>query len=101
MLKIKVIKHQDQIEKIVFEGHAMYDDYGKDIVCSAASSIMITTVNGILSFDQSYLMVDQTPDKIVIQVLKHNDITNHLIMNMIHLLKELEHDYPANLKIMN
>ena len=27
----------------------LYDEYGKDIVCSAVSSIATTTVNGILS----------------------------------------------------
>ena len=33
---------------ISISGHALYNDFGKDIVCSAVSSIVITTVNGIL-----------------------------------------------------
>ena len=40
-----------QVEKkensILITGHALFDDYGKDIVCSAVSSIVITTINGI------------------------------------------------------
>ena len=37
--------------KIVISGHALYDEYGKDIVCSSVSSIVTTTVNGIISIN--------------------------------------------------
>ena len=42
-------------KKISILGHAMFDEYGKDIVCSACSSIVKTTVNGILSIDKDSL----------------------------------------------
>ena len=35
--------------KIVISGHALYDEYGKDIVCASVSSIIYTTINGILN----------------------------------------------------
>ena len=66
MLKIKVTYKEEKVDTITFLGHALYDDYGKDIVCAAASSILITTVNGILSFDQSSLEVIQEKDKVVV-----------------------------------
>ena len=47
MIKIQVEKENEQYRKVVIEGHAMYDDYGKDIVCSGVSAIVITTVNGL------------------------------------------------------
>ena len=40
--------------KITIKGHAMFADYGKDIVCSACSSIVTTTVNGCLSINRKY-----------------------------------------------
>ena len=55
-------------------GHAMFDDYGKDIVCAAVSSIVITTVNGILGIDKDSIKVN-TEDEIEIEIVKHDKIT--------------------------
>ena len=48
---IKVLRSKKNIS---ITGHAMYDDFGKDIVCSAVSSIVITSLNGILSINFKY-----------------------------------------------
>ena len=48
---IKVLKKENQIEII---GHSDYDNLGKDIVCSAVSSIVTTTINGIISIDSDF-----------------------------------------------
>ena len=99
MLKIRIIEKKNHIVKVLFQGHAMYDEFGKDIVCSAASSILITTVNGILSFDPSYIEVEEKKDLITLTILQDNEITSHLISNMIDLLQQLERDYPKNIMI--
>ncbi len=77
----------------------MYDDYGKDIVCSAVSSIVTTSVNGILSLDKdslSYLVSQKGMD---ITVKGEDPTTQTLIRNMVNLLKELENNYPDHVKI--
>ena len=51
MIKVNIKTVNDKIESIKISGHAMYDVHGKDIVCSAVSSITITTVNAILKLD--------------------------------------------------
>ncbi len=99
MLKVEVTYQNEFISEVTFLGHALYDDYGKDIVCAAASSILITSVNGINSFDEENLEVIQEKDKVVVKVLKQNDITKVLITNMVNLLKDLEKDYPEHIKI--
>ena len=38
MIRINVNKENNQIKKITLEGHANYDEYGKDIVCAAVSA---------------------------------------------------------------
>ena len=48
MIKVKVLSMKNHIDRIDILGHADYEEYGKDIVCSSVSSIMTTTVNGIL-----------------------------------------------------
>ena len=92
---IKVIIKNDSI---TISGHANYDVYGKDIVCAAVSATVITTVNGILSIDESSIEVIEN-GKVEIKILKDNDLVNKLINNMINLLTELQKDYKDNIDI--
>lgn len=95
MIKVSVKKKNE----IIITGHADYDEFGKDIVCSSASSIVITTINGIDSIDKKYLLVNEEQDKLTIKILKENDICYKLIVNMLNLLKELEKQYPKNVNV--
>ncbi len=96
MIKIDI---KDQ-NKIIITGHANYDDIGKDIVCASVSSIVITTINGILEIDEDAIEYEDLDNKIELEVIKNNDIVNKLIKNMIFMLEVLEKDYPKNIKIL-
>lgn len=98
MIRIFVKKEKDYFSSIRFKGHAMYDDYGKDIVCAGASSILITTVNGILKFGQTIKVAEQK-DEVTITVLEKEKITNALLENMLELLTELAEKYPRNILV--
>lgn len=98
MLKIKLIKNNENIEKIIFNGHAKFDSYGKDIVCAAASSMLITTVNAILEFDDKSIIY-KMGKYIEVENVKKDLITNKLLKNLYELLKELESQYSKNIKI--
>jgi len=50
MIKVTILKDDNCVKEIKFDGHALFDEYGKDIVCAGVSSTLITTVNAILSF---------------------------------------------------
>ena len=93
---IKVIVSTDKINIL---GHADFGTYGKDIVCSSVSSIMTTTVNGILRFNNKYISYKEKENDFQIVINEHNEIVDNLIENMISLFKELEQDYPKNIKI--
>ena len=99
MLKVIVCKREDSIYKVNLFGHACYADYGKDIVCASASSILTTTVNAIMSFDKNYITYESKKDNFLIKVNKNNEIVNNLMNNMINMFRELENDYPKNIKI--
>ena len=86
--------------KIEIKGHANYDDYGKDIVCASVSSIVITTINAIIEFDPESIYYEDLNNRILIENVKDDDITNKLINNMIELLEELEESYKDNIKII-
>ena len=95
-----MIKVEIENNKIEIKGHANYDDYGKDIVCASVSSIIITTINAIIEFDPESIYYEDLNNRILIEKLKDDDITNKLISNMIELLEELEKSYKDNIKII-
>ena len=93
---IKVLKKENIIE---ITGHSGYDTLGKDIVCSAVSSIVTTTINGIISIDEKAISYTYQDDKMTIRVLKKDEITDKLLNNMLDLLKSLAKDYPKNISV--
>lgn len=99
MLKVVIKKKNNLFYKISFIGHADYSDYGSDIVCSSASSIMITTVNAINSFEKELITYENKKDNFIIIVNKNSDIVDKLLINMLDMLKELSNQYPNNIKI--
>ena len=99
MISVKVVKENKNYKKITILGHAMYDDYGKDIVCSACSSIVITTVNGILALDKGSLSYLVSKKGMTIELKNDDNTTQILINNMVRLLKELESKYPDNIDV--
>ena len=94
MIKIE-IKGNDFIS---IKGHADYAEIGKDIVCATVSSIVITSVNGILRIDRDAIDYDES-DGIQIEVKKHSEVVDKLIINMIELLEELKEQYPKYVNI--
>jgi uncharacterized protein YsxB (DUF464 family) len=93
MVKVSISK-----DKIVVSGHANYDEYGKDFVCAAVSATVLTTINAILSIDKSSINAIEG-DELIIEIKKHDEITDKLITNMVNSLKEIEKDYSKYIKI--
>ena len=90
------VNYNDKVIKI--SGHAGFDEYGKDIVCASVSSIVYTTVNGVLNINEG--AINFIDDKeLVIEIISDDSITNKLINSMLDLLKDLEKQYPKNIKI--
>ena len=77
-----MIKIKRNNNKIVISGHALYDEYGKDIVCSSASSIVITSVNAILTFDEDYITYKEEKDKFTIKIGRK--YVSYLLFLLIH-----------------
>ena len=99
MITVNVVKENKKYKKVTVLGHAMYDDYGKDIVCSACSSIVTTTINGILSLKEGTISYMVSKKGMSIDIKSDDDITQKLIHNMVSLLKELEKNYPDNINV--
>ena len=99
MIKINVNKDNDLVKKISIKGHALYDDYGKDIVCASVSSIVICTVNLILRMNENYIECSYNDDEMIIVVNENNSQVDLALVNMIDLLNQLMKKYPKNIEI--
>lgn len=98
MIKVKVSYKDNLISKVSILGHADYEEYGKDIVCSAVSSIVTTTINDILTLDSSAISYDSKEGNVLI-TNKDNKLADKLLKTMLNTLSELSEAYPENIKI--
>ena len=87
-------------KQIIVAGHADFADYGKDIVCASASSIIITSINACLRFDAHSLEYKEEKDKLTIDIKSEADNIKLIIENMIYMLEELAETYNKNIKIV-
>lgn len=94
MIKVNVTK-----DRIRVSGHAGYEEAGKDIICASVSSIITTTINAVIRLDESAIEYKEQEGMVQIDIIKHNSITDTLILNMVELLKELEKEYSKYIKI--
>ena len=98
MIKVILTKKDDNVNKVIFNGHAGYDDFGKDIVCAAVSSTVVTTINILLSLDNQSISYNDSRG-LIIEVLKNDMTTKKIINVLISNLYELEKAYPKNIQI--
>lgn len=95
MIKVYVKKNN-----IVITGHAEFNDYGSDIVCASASSIVITSINACLNIDAKSIVYKNELDKLTIDIKSDNGVILKILDNMLNMLSELARDYPKNVKII-
>lgn len=98
MIKIKLLSENNNLKKIIIKGHALYDDLGKDIVCAAVSSTVITSVNACLSINKNSICYDDR-EGLVVEIIENDIVTIKIIESMISNLKQLEDAYPKNIQI--
>lgn len=98
MIKVRIKNQNDIISSIKCNGHADYADYGKDIVCSSFSTMVITTINAILELDKDAISYTDTNNLEIINIKKDN-ITNKLLKNLVNMIYELRDNYDKNIDI--
>ena len=69
MIRVVIGKRDGCIESFRISGHAEYDDYGKDIICSAVSMIGINTVNSLSVLAGESFTVEQDEDSGLLEVV--------------------------------
>jgi uncharacterized protein YsxB (DUF464 family) len=78
-------------------GHADYNEYGKDIVCSAISAVVQTTLLGLQCFCKTYSNTKSGDVDVYVQ--KPNQKSRLLLDTMVIGLKEIEKEHPMNINV--
>ena len=99
MINIEVKHKNDNINYIKIAGHAEYAEEGFDIACASVSCIAITTVNALISIDEECVVYSEADGLLEIGIIKHSEVIDKLVNNMINLLQNLAADYKEYIKI--
>lgn len=91
-------KNDGKFSGYSLSGHALFNDYGKDIVCAAVSALYTTTTNALTDYvELTELKKLDGENGIYIQT--YSDITEALIKSFYDGLIEIENQYPNNVKV--
>ena len=96
MIRVTIYQNEKkECEGFLAKGHAGFSETGQDIVCAAASVLMINTVNAIETFadDKTSLVSDDMEGLIDFRLQAHPSKEAALLLNaMILGLKEMADD---------
>ncbi len=99
MTKYTITKSEHSY-KIELSGHALYADYGNDIVCAAISMAVQMTANLIdkLGFGCNIMNLVHEEGKFIIETDMKNDIVIKVMDNLVEHLDAISVQYPNNIK---
>ena len=98
MIKINVGYHGTSIRYLKVEGHANYDEYGKDIVCAGVSSIVTGALNNL---DVKNFKIQMNDGLVEIEV--KGELTTHdevVLETILVQLQTMAESYPKFIKII-
>jgi len=107
MIKIEVFYNlKDEIYKIIAQGHAKFNEDGKDIVCASISVALQQAIIGLLyelkikddfyEMEKGNLLIDRTK----IKDIKFNKEINLILNTMFLTIKTIQEEYPCYIKIV-
>ncbi|WP_026906326.1 ribosomal-processing cysteine protease Prp [Paucisalibacillus globulus] len=100
MIKVTVIRDNNQIKSFELSGHADSGPYGYDLVCAGVSSVSFGAVNAVLKLTDINLAIEQgneggylhvtIPDSVDTELMEKVQL---LFEGMIVSLETIERDY--------
>lgn len=99
MIKYHKTLRDQNLESLVISGHALFADFGNDIVCAAVSTAVIMTINAIESLgERENIKVIIEEGYVEINVVKSTKIVDGLLNNLTYSLNDLNLQFPKNIK---
>ncbi len=101
MIRISIKRQNNEVSHLKATGHAMYDEYGRDLVCAAVSAILVGGINAVN--EAGY--IDQCEFKceegfVEIFTLGHCHDMQVILETMIVQLKTIAESYSNYISIM-
>ncbi len=104
MIRIVVTKQGDFVTQVEVKGHAGYAKFGKDIVCSAVSSIACTALMGVVEFssqkveyvkEEGYLRFSVPSPQSEEERIRLDAVTKTMLLG----LRDIQSGYKAYIKL--
>ena len=99
MIVINITGTGKDLQTISVEGHAEYDESGKDIVCSAVSSLVFNTINSLTKLTDEDFEYSLDENKIQIQRCGQNKDGGLLLASLELGLQSIYREYSNYLEI--
>ncbi len=105
MINVEFFKKGEIFAGFIVKNHSGYEQSGKDIVCSAVTSAVQMAINTITEIAEINvkLNVDEKKSIISLELMdtdnNKNTLQNIILKGLLIHLKNIQQDYPDNLKI--
>lgn len=106
MIQVTIVRKEKSITGYYAKGHSGYAEIGSDIVCAAASTVMQNPLAGIQEVLQLNLHYGFDEDGYLTVNFEGFDCqgkekeVSALLETMVVMLRELERNYPKNIKLV-
>jgi uncharacterized protein YsxB (DUF464 family) len=97
------INDDGQVTSFKMEGHAQFDEHGKDIVCAGASAVVFGSVNAILNMTEvnPSINMEEETGYFVFKLEEPDDAKLQLLLeSMIISLKTIEEEYGEHIRLL-
>mgnify|MGYP002514594137 CR=1 FL=1 len=84
---------------VYVQGHSGYAALGEDIVCSAVTSAVMTTLNGITECTDIRCEVEVLENEIILNLAERKDIAEAFLMALKIQLEYIRDEYDGTIKI--
>lgn len=107
MIYVEILRDSHMnICKFSINGHAGFDDYGKDIICAAVSAISQTAILGLNSLSTVKFKKQISNGNMSVEVVKSGLNDDYIKLKaildtMVLGLKDIAKDYPNNVKVVD
>lgn len=99
MISFTFKKENGYIKDLIVKGHALFGEYGTDIVCASVSTALIVSANAIetLGYKENFFAKVEE-GYFELNVFQTNAIIEGILINLEHTLNELEAQYKTYIK---
>ena len=100
MISVNVSFIGNDVKSLEVKGHALFDKYGKDIVCAGVSAIVIGGFNALEKYinNKSVELIEKE-NELAIVINNSNEEIQNIVSTILIQLQTIESSYQKNIKI--